>query len=139
VGSKGWKSKKIFQTAENSSFSDQIHFIGYIAEEHKPFFYHLAELFVFPSFYEGFGLPVLEAQACALPVIAGLNSSFPEILKNSALLVNPDNLTEIAQGFTQILTQQDFKQALISKGLENVERFSWQKCAQETLNYLLAE
>jgi glycosyltransferase involved in cell wall biosynthesis len=138
TGGTGWKTKHIFQTARKSPCSEQIHFIGYLPESHKRYLYNLAELFIFPSFYEGFGLPVIEAQACATPVIAGLNSSFPEVLENSAILVKPDNITEISQAISQILTIPELKQELIQKGLINSQRFSWQTCAHETLAYLLS-
>ncbi|MCX6745226.1 MAG: glycosyltransferase family 1 protein [Candidatus Parcubacteria bacterium] len=138
AGDKGWKFNNVFTTAEKSPFTDQITFLGYIPESDKSYLYNLAELFIFPSYYEGFGLPVLEAQACGIPVIAGLNSSFPEVLADSAVLVNPDNLSEIARAITQILTDQNLKQSLIDRGLTNAQKFSWQNCAQETLNYLIS-
>jgi glycosyltransferase involved in cell wall biosynthesis len=138
AGGTGWKTKRIFKTASNSPFFAQIHFIGYLSESHKRYLYNLAELFIFPSFYEGFGLPVIEAQACGIPVIAGLNSSFPEVLENSAILAKPDNITEISQAINQILTIPELKQSLIQKGLINSQRFSWQTCAEETLKYLIS-
>ena len=136
AGEKGWNYKKIFDLAQNSPFTKQIFYLDYINRQDKPFLYNLAELFIFPSFYEGFGFPALEAQACGLPVIASSNSSFPEILGDSAFLVKPDQLEEIALAINQILTNSTLKQNLINKGLENVKRFSWQTCAQETLKYL---
>jgi glycosyltransferase involved in cell wall biosynthesis len=138
AGTKGWKYKRIFQLAENSPFKNQIRFIGYVPEDHKPYLYNLAQLFIFPSFYEGFGLPVLEAQACGLPVIAAINSSFPEVLEDSAILINPDSLTEISQAINQIISNPELQQGLINKGLQNSQRFSWHKCAQETLDYLIS-
>jgi len=136
AGEKGWGYKKIFDLAQRSPFTKQIFYLDYINRQDKPFLYNLAELFIFPSFYEGFGFPALEAQACGLPVIASSNSSFPEILGGSAFLVKPDQLEEIALAINQILTNSTLKQNLINKGLENVKRFSWQTCAQETLKYL---
>ena len=138
AGDIGWKYKHVFTTADKSSFADQIHFIGYVPENHKAYLYNLAQLFLFPSFYEGFGLPVLEAQACGLPVITSLNSSFPEVVADSAILVNPDNLTEISRAIIQILTIPELKQSLIQKGLTNAQRFSWRQCAQETLDCLIS-
>jgi glycosyltransferase involved in cell wall biosynthesis len=138
AGAKGWKFKHVFTTASKSPYADQINFIGYIPEKHKPYIYNLAKLFLFPSFYEGFGLPVLEAQACGLPVITGLDSSFPEVMADSAILVNPDNLTEISRAIIQILTIPELKQELIQKGLANAQRFSWHQCAQQTLDYLIS-
>jgi len=115
---------------------DKVIFTGYVEESELPYIYSGAAVFVFPSFYEGFGLPPLEAQACGTPVIAGLNSSFPETLADSAILVKPDHLEEIVLALNQILTDQACRQNLIDAGLANAQRFSWAKCAQETLEYL---
>jgi len=138
AGQKGWKYEQVFITAQNSAVNQQIYWLNYVEEKDKAYIYNLAEIFVFPSFYEGFGLPVLEAQACSVPVIASINSSFPEVLGDSALLVNPDNINEIAQAIYQILSTAELKENLIKKGEENCQRFSWTNCAQETLNYLLS-
>jgi glycosyltransferase involved in cell wall biosynthesis len=137
AGEIGWKSKRVFKFADRTQYKDQIKFIGYIPGEDKVYLYNLAKILLFPSFYEGFGLPIIEAQACELPVIAGLNSSLTEIANNSAFLTKPDNLTEIANGIKIILNDSEHRQGLINKGLKNIQRFSWQKCAQETFDYLI--
>ncbi|MBN1325622.1 glycosyltransferase family 4 protein [Candidatus Falkowbacteria bacterium] len=137
VGEIGWKSKRVFTFADNAQFKDQIKFIGYVDNKDKVYLYNLAKILLFPSFYEGFGLPILEAQACGLPVIAGLNSSLAEITNGSAFLAKPDNLTEITTGIKKILKDTQYRQNLIKKGRQNIQRFSWQKCAQETLDYIL--
>ncbi|MCX6739975.1 MAG: glycosyltransferase family 1 protein [Candidatus Parcubacteria bacterium] len=134
AGAQGWKNNNVYKAAQNSPYNSQIIFTGYIAESDKPYLYSLAELFVFPSFYEGFGFPVLEAQACGVPVIAALNSSFPEILADSAALINPDSISQLAVEIETILNDSIYKQSIINKGIANCQRFSWQKCAQETLN-----
>lgn len=95
-----------------------------------------AEVFVFPSFYEGFGMPVLEAQAVGLPVVASKISSFPEILGDSALLIDPYKPEEIAETIYKIIKNPKLRNSLIKKSQENVKRFSWQKCAEETLKIL---
>ncbi len=95
-----------------------------------------ADVFVFPSFYEGFGMPVLEAQVTNTPVVASNVSSLPEILGDSALLVNPNKPEEIAEAIYKIISDPDLKQKLIKKGQENIKRFSWQTCAKETLKIL---
>ncbi|MCX6742935.1 MAG: glycosyltransferase family 1 protein, partial [Candidatus Parcubacteria bacterium] len=136
AGEKGWHYERIFELAKNSPFTKQIIYLDYISRQDKPLLYNLAEIFIFPSFYEGFGFPALEAQACGLPVIASANSSFPEILGASAFLVNPDHIEELASSLYQILSNQELRQGLINKGLENANRFSWQTCAEETLKYL---
>lgn len=133
AGEAGWRCKQVFEMASKSKYKDQIKFIGYVKKSDKPYLYNLTETFLFPSFYEGFGLPILEAQACGTPVITSTNSSLPEITADSAFLINPDNLTEIKNAIRQILTNQELKNDLINKGLENSAKFTWQKCAQETL------
>ena len=137
AGEKGWHFEKIFELAKNSPFTKQIFYLDYINRQEKPLLYNLAEIFIFPSFYEGFGFPALEAQACGLPVIASANSSFSEILGASAFLVNPDHIEELASSLYQILSNQELRQGLVNKGLENSQRFSWDKCAKETLDYIL--
>jgi len=92
-----------------------------------------ADVFVFPSFYEGFGFPVLEAQAAGVPVVAANISSLPEILGDSALLINPKKPAEIAEAIYRIISNPELKQNLIKKGRENIKRFSWLRCAKEAL------
>ena len=108
----------------------------HVSEEEKRELLNNAEIFVYPSFYEGFGLPVLEAQKVGVPVIASNVSSFPEILGNSALLVNPNNPNEIAEAVYKVLIDENLRNDLIKKGLENINRFSWLKCAEETLKVI---
>lgn len=108
----------------------------YISEEKKWQLLKNADVFVFPSFYEGFGFPVLEAQVAGVPVVASNVSSLPEILNNSALLINPNKPEEIAEAIYKIISDPKLKQKLIKKGQENIKRFSWQKCARETLKVI---
>lgn len=95
-----------------------------------------ADVFIFPSFYEGFGFPVLEAQSVGVPVVASSAGSLPEILNDSALLVNPKKPTEIAEAVYRIIKNPELKEKLIKKGQENIKRFSWQQCAKETLKII---
>jgi len=108
----------------------------YLGEQEKWSLLKGAEAFVFPSFYEGFGFPVLEAQKMGIPVIASDKSSLPEILQESALLVNPYNPEDIAEAIYKVLSDEKLKDELVKRGRENVKRFSWQKCAEETLRIL---
>lgn len=96
-----------------------------------------ADVFVFPSFYEGFGFPALEAQSVGVPVVASNISSFPEILKDSALLINPEKPEEIAEAIYKIISNQNLKQQLIEKGYKNIKRFTWEDCAKKTLFTIL--
>ncbi len=112
-------------------------FLGYVSEQEKLQLFQNAEMFILPSFYEGFGMPILEAQSSGCPVITSNISSMPEVAGQGALLINPKNIEEIAEMMYKIISDSQLKKDLIEKGYENIKRFSWQKCAQETLNVLL--
>lgn len=133
AGGRGWKSKKIYKRRENSKYRDDIKFLGYIEKKDKVYLYNLASLFVYPSFYEGFGFPPLEAMACGTPIITGLSSSLPEIIGNAGLMVDPYNISDLAAAMEKVLIDDDLRNNLIQKGLERVKNFSWEKAAK---NYL---
>jgi len=116
--------------------SDQVIFTGYVSEQEKWSLLKNADMFVLPSFYEGFGMPILEAQAAGCPVVTSNVSSMPEIAGQGAILVEPKNIEQITQAMYKVIKDSQFKNDLITKGYENVKRFSWQKCAQETLKVL---
>jgi len=112
--------------------------INYIKEQDLTLVYNRADLFIWLSSYEGFGLPPLEAMACATPVITTKMGSLPETVNNAALFVkNPENIDEIGKAIYRGLTDKNLQQELIKKGLEQTKKFSWQKTAEETLNILL--
>ncbi|MDD5043684.1 MAG: glycosyltransferase family 1 protein [Patescibacteria group bacterium] len=136
AGPRGWLYEDIYRAAKQSPVADKIRFINYVAEDDKPTFYAAAELFIFPSFYEGFGFPPLEAMAAGTPVVASLGSSVGEILGDAALLVDPYNTNEIAGAMEQILTDEGLKNKLIERGRELVKRYSWGKCGEEILKNL---
>ena len=96
-----------------------------------------ASVFVFPSLYEGFGLPVLEAFACGTPVVASRGTSLEEVGGNCALYVDPENVEDIANGIERLLSDQSLREEKIQKGFERVSNFSWEKCAGETARVLL--
>lgn len=112
---------------------EDIIFLGYVPGEDLPGLYSIAELFVFPSFYEGFGLPVLEAMACGTPVITSNVSSLPEIVGNAGIVVNPKDVDALAEAMKKVLLGEELKRSMISKGLERARRFSWETSAKETL------
>jgi len=109
---------------------------GYVPEEEKMLLLKKAEMFVLPSFYEGFGIPILEAQAANCPVITSNISSMPEVAGDGAILIDPNNVEQIAEAMYKIICDKEFKKRLIKEGQRNLKRFSWQKCAQETLKAL---
>lgn len=133
VGKLGWKYETFFKTLENSGLQDKVKLLGYIPDEELPAIYKHASLFVYPSIYEGFGLPVLEAMAYGTPVITSNVSSLPEVAGDAALLINPHNYKEIRDGIADILSTEQLKSQLIARGKERVKRFSWTKTAEKTL------
>ena len=137
AGSKGWLYKNIFKMVENSPVKKDIIFTGFIDDEDKPILYSQAELFVYPSFYEGFGFPPLEAMALGTPVVTSNFSSLPEAVGNAAIMINPHNLDELYKAMETVLSNNKLKNILVARGLEHAKKFSWQKCARETLDFIL--
>ncbi len=107
--------------------------LGYISEDDLPVIINLSKMVLLPSFYEGFGLPILEAQACGVPVITSNVSSMPEVAGKGAILVDPSDRKEVEQAIMILLTNSTRREQLIKKGLQNVARFSWRKTADETI------
>ena len=137
AGSKGWLYKDIFKTVQNSPEKDNIIFTGFIDDKDKSTLYELADLFVYPSFYEGFGFPPLEAMACGTPVITSNFSSLPEAVGDAAITINPYNIDELARAMEMVLTDKKLKDILTERGFEQIKKFSWQNCARETLKFIL--
>ena len=121
------------QLAARLGLRDQVIFAGPVSEADLPALYSGALLFVFPSLYEGFGLPVLEAMACGTPVVCSNTSSLPEVAGNAALLVNPRDVTALADALSRAANDQDLRQTLREQGLAQAGQFSWEKTARETL------
>ncbi|MCB9457966.1 MAG: glycosyltransferase family 4 protein [Anaerolineaceae bacterium] len=119
--------------ADQLEISDLVQWIGYVDPEDMPSLYRLATVFVFPSLYEGFGLPVVEAMACGTPVVANEISCLPEIVGDGAYLVEAGNAREMAGAILALLGQEALRDALINQGLARATHFNWRKTAQETL------
>ncbi len=120
--------------AEKLGVSKHVFFTGDLTDNEVVTLINTADVFVFPSLEEGFGLPPLEAMACGTPVITSNVSSLPEVVGDAALLVDPYNVQEIANAIQRLLTDERLKEELIIKGFERVKKFSWEKAARETLN-----
>lgn len=133
AGADGWLNKEIHQTI---SRTPQVRSIGFVSPADKPALYKLARVFVYPSFYEGFGFPVLEAMAAGTPVITSNRSSLPEITRGAALLVDPYAVHEMAEAIRWILSDEKLHDWYRTKGLENVKKFSWHKSAREFLEIM---
>lgn len=113
---------------------DSIKFLGQVSKEDLVALYNIADVFVFPSFYEGFGLPILEAMACGTPVVTSNVSSMPEVAGDAATLINPHDVDSIASGINRVLRYDAVQyQRVVEKGLERAKKFTWKKTAEETL------
>ncbi|HOW60456.1 MAG TPA: glycosyltransferase family 1 protein [Candidatus Moranbacteria bacterium] len=111
--------------------------LGFIDKNKKAELLKKSDVFLFPSFYEGFGLPILEAQSAGVPVVTSNVSSIPEVANGSAILVDPNNSEDIADAVYKLISDENIRQEIIKKGQENVQRFSWEKCAEEIAQILM--
>lgn len=137
AGAKGWKHEKIFKEIEKCQdkikMKNVIKHIGYVSAREKFTLMKDAVCFVFPSFYEGFGLPVLEALSLGVPTITSNKSSLPEIVGQAAVLIDPEKIEEIYDALKKILVDQKLRKELSEKGMAQAKKFNWRKCAEETL------
>jgi glycosyltransferase involved in cell wall biosynthesis len=134
TGRAEWGGVEFTDYIEKNNLQKRVGKIGFVDEEDLPALYNLADIFLFPSLYEGFGLPILEAQACGCSVITSNISSMPEVANNeNAILVDPYNEKEISQAILKITQNKNFKEKIIGKGQENVANFSWKKTASNIL------
>jgi len=130
AGGKGWKGGQIYKEWEKSKYKNDIMFLGYIDKNDKAAVYNLSSLFVFPSFYEGFGFPPLEAMASGVPVITSFASSLPEIAGNSAVMVDPYNVNDLSIAINKVLSDNVLRNNLIEAGEKKAAIFSWKNAAQ---------
>ena len=133
AGRRGWLYDEIFSRIAALKLQDRVRFVENLPNEELVALYNAAALLVLPSFYEGFGLPVLEAMACGTPVVCSERGSLPEIAGDAALLVNPDDLDRLASAMERALDDEPLRAQLRSRGFANVARFSWEKTARETV------
>ena len=129
AGEQGWKFDRE-QAVQGARHRKDIRFIGFVPDEDIPALYSAAALFVFPTLYEGFGIPVLEAQACGVPVLTSECSSLLEVGGYGAFYVDPCNIESISDGIQTVLTNPVLAEKLVQQGLQNVKRFSWERSAQ---------
>jgi glycosyltransferase involved in cell wall biosynthesis len=133
AGRRGWLYDEIFAQITALKLADHVRFVENLPNNELVALYNAAALLVLPSFYEGFGLPVLEAMACGTPVVCSGRGSLPEIAGDAALLVNPDDLDGLSAAMERTLEDESLRPQMRERGLANVARFSWEKTAQETL------
>lgn len=131
AGEKGWLYDGVFKLIEELGLGKDVVFTGYIGDHDLPAVYSKASVFVFPSFYEGFGLPPLEAMACSVPVVA---SKVNEVLGEAALFIDPKKPEDIVQAIDKVINNPGISEELISKGKKQAEKYSWDKTAKETLS-----
>ena len=134
AGRRGWLYDEIFSRIAALKLQDRVRLVENLPNEEFVALYNAAALLVLPSFYEGFGLPVLEAMACGTPVVCSERGSLPEIAGDAALLINPDDLDGLAAAMERALDDEPLRAQLRSRGFANVARFSWEKTARETLD-----
>lgn len=136
AGPRGWLYRELVQKADRSAWRSAIRFTDYVNDDERAYYYGLAETFVYPSFFEGFGFPPLEAMACGTPVIASNNSSLPEVAGDAALLVDPYSVSDISRAVRALSEDKRLRERSRERGLERAKLFSWDLCARETLNLL---
>ena len=133
AGAPGWKNTPIYADWQASPYKDQIKFLGYIDKAAKEILYSRAAIFVYPSYYEGFGFPPLEAMAYGVPVVCSNVSSLPEVVADAAIMVNPDKPEEITEAIKLILADEKLRVRLIASGYKRAKMFSWDKAGKEYL------
>ncbi len=136
VGNRGYGYEKIKAEIEKNNLGDSVLELGWIDKDELPALHNGASVFVFPSFYEGFGIPVIEAMASGTPVVASSAASLPEVVGDAGVIIDPEKPEQIAEAVEKILDNEDFRKDLIEKGFVRAKEFSWEKCAKETFDII---
>jgi glycosyltransferase involved in cell wall biosynthesis len=138
-GSKGWLYEDIFKTVEDYQLQQWVRFPGFVSPESLPFWYNSAEIFIYPSIYEGFGLPVLEAMACGTAVIISDASSLPEVAGSAGMRVPPTDISAWTAALNRAYSDYIWREQARIQGFREANRYSWQQTAQKTIeSYRLA-
>jgi len=138
AGASGWRTPGISRTVQRLGLENVVHFPGFLDEEDLPDLYRGAMLFVLPSLYEGFGLPVLEAMGCGVPVVTSNVASLPEVAGDAAVLVDPYDAEGMAAALTEVAHNETLRRALRCKGIAQAQKFSWETAARKTLDLYAA-
>ena len=133
VGKKGWEFEEIFQVIRKNYLGKKVHILGYLSENSIIRLYNMAKALVFPSYYEGFGIPPLEAMKCRCPVITSYRASIPEVVGDSAILINPDSFKEITGAMLKLIKDEELCETLANQGVIQSKKFSWQDSAKKLL------
>jgi glycosyltransferase involved in cell wall biosynthesis len=133
AGGKGWLFEDAFTVVEELNLDSRVHFLGRVSSQDLLYLYNAAEVLAHPAFYEGFGLPPLEAMACGLPVIVSNVASLPEVVGDAGLLIDPHESDELTVAMWRVLNDDELRKEMVEKGLRQAGRFSWKRAARETL------
>jgi glycosyltransferase involved in cell wall biosynthesis len=133
AGGTGWRFSPIFDTVQQLGLGEDVQFLGFVPEDELPLWYNAARLFAFPSLYEGFGLPVLEAMACGTPVVTSTAASLPEVAGKAAILVPPENTDRLAQELERVLDDAQLRVEMRAAGRIQASRFSWRTMTDQTV------
>lgn len=133
VGAYGWDADDVFRMTELSGIKNKIHFTGFVPDEYLSTIYSHATAFVYPSLYEGFGLPILEAMQCGIPVITSNISSLPEVIGDTGIMVSPTKEDDLCEAITKFVTDHNLREKCSNKSLERSKQFSWDTCIKQTL------
>jgi glycosyltransferase involved in cell wall biosynthesis len=134
AGAPGWLTDEVYTLVNRLGIKDRVHFLGRVSDEELVALYNTAQMLVMPSFYEGFGLPVLEGMACGAPVIASNTSSLPEVVGDAGLLVDPTDADDLTVAMWRLVSDAKLRQDLVAKGFKRAASFSWERAARETLD-----
>ena len=134
VGGRGWMYQDILALAKGYGLEERVHFPGFVADSDLPALYSLASVFAFPSWYEGFGLPVLESMACGTPVVTADNSSLPEVVGEAGLMVAAGDSAALAEAIGQLIIDQDLRARLVPAGRQHAKSFTWESAGKCLLN-----
>lgn len=134
AGKKGWLYEQIFDEVKQLGLSGEVIFAGYVPDDDLPFLYNGATLFAYPSLYEGFGLPPLEAMACGCPVVTSNVSSLPEVVGDAGLMIDPQSADDLASALAKVVGDSELAARMRISGLVRAATFSWDRCGRETLS-----
>jgi glycosyltransferase involved in cell wall biosynthesis len=133
VGQRGWKSEPIFKEMERPEIKQRVHWVGYVSDPERVFFYQAADFLVYPSWYEGFGMPLLEAMQCGCPVITSKVSAMPEVVGEAGIVIDPSQTEDLKKAMLRLIHEPGRAEKMKQAGLEQAKKFSWEISARKTL------